>query len=162
MIRTRLDVTFPTVPDMGAVTRTLMRQAVKSPSVQRAFARAIAEPPVSAKRPPMAKMTKKQRGYVFANIDLPHQRTGGIVDKWRLIVVDAGDGGRIVLENRSKKARHVLGDMRGRGQQQFLRDNQWTPAIEVKQVTFEAILDEMRRGLTPVLRNAMQVRGGLR
>jgi hypothetical protein len=162
MIRSTLTTDFPAIPKMGPVTNTLLNQAIKSNRVQRTFAKAIAEPPKSAKRPPMAKMTKKQRGYVFANIDLPYQRTGGIVDKWKLLVITAGDGSSVVLANRSSKAKHILGDMRGRGQQAFLRDNQWTPAIEVKQLTFAAILEEMRRGLTPVLRDAMRVSGGLR
>jgi hypothetical protein len=162
MIRSTLTTDFPTIPDMGAVTNTALNQAVKSSRVQRTYARAIAEPPKSAKRPPMAKMTKKQRGYVFANIDLPHQRTGGIVDKCRLLVIRAGDGSTVVLANKSSKARHVLGDMRGRGQQQFLRDNQWTPAIEVKRETFTVIIEEMRRGFTPAFRDAMRVTGGVR
>jgi hypothetical protein len=159
MNKTSMVTSFPTIPDMGPVTRTVLRQAVKSAPVQRVYARAIAEPPVSAKRPPMAKMTPKQRRWVFANIDLPHQRTGGIVDQWKLLVIEAGDGGRVVLSNSARGAKHALGDMRGRHQQQFMRDNQWTPATEVRRVTFAAIIEQMRRDFTPTLRDAMRVDG---
>jgi hypothetical protein len=159
MIKTSIVTSFPTIPAMGPVTRLTLRQAVKSAPVQRVYARAIAEPPMSAKRPPMAKMTPKQRRWVSANIDLPHQRTGGLVDKWKLLVIDAGDGARVVLSNSALGAKYALGDMRGRHQQQFMKDNQWTPAVEVRRVTFAAILDQMRRDFTPNLRDAMRVDG---
>jgi hypothetical protein len=151
---------FPTIPDMGPVTRTVLRQAVKSAPVQRVYARAIAEPPVAQKvKNPTRYMTAKQIRYVWANVELPHQRTGGVTDKWRLIVVDAGDGARVVLDNRSRAAKYVHGDMRGRHQQTFLRLSGWTPAIEVRRVTFAAIIEQMRRDFTPALRDAMRVDG---
>jgi hypothetical protein len=163
MIRSTLTTTFPTMPDMAAVTRTALRQAVKSAPVQRAYARAIAEPPVSQKvKNPTQYMTAKQIRYLFANVALPYQRTGGITDKWKLIVIEAGSGGSVVLENRSKAARYVHGTKTGRDQQTFLRLSGWTPTPEIRAAVFGAVLDEMRRSFTPVLRDAMRVTGGPR
>ena len=163
MIRATFTTSFPTIPNMAAVTRTALRQAVKSAPVQRAFARAIAEPPVSQKvKNPTAYMTPKQRRYVFANVALPYQRTGGVTDKWKLLVIEAGDGGRVVLENKSRAARYVHGTATGRDQQRFLRLSGWTPTPEIKAAVFSAVIEEMRRGFTPVLRDAMRVTGGVR